>query len=569
MAGTRPGSDTPVSNASLHRVGGIQEVIDGLTAHVAVLAGDGTIEAVNTPWRRFAQQQGDGDMRGTGPGANYLTACRCGDVPFGDIAAEALGGVRAVLAREREAFSLEYPCPTPDGARWFVLIAVPFGAAGAVVTHVDVTGDRRPMDDPLSPVPSRSLVEGQVEAAIASAHPDGSEVGVLYIDVDDFKEVNDTLGHHLGDQLLVAVARRLCDATPSGTTVRRYASDEFVVVVPGIGRAEAAELAAELGQRLREPFEIGGDPVMVTASIGVACYPSDARDARDLVRCADAAMGEGKRGGRDTWRFFDRGVEARRRRRLLLGNGLRGALHRHEFRLHYQPQIRLSDGAVAGVEALLRWHSEELGDPTPAEFVPVAESSGRIVPIGWWALNEAVAQVAQWRSEGLALGLLAVNISGRHFAQPGFAERLLGLLSGFDWPTDRLELEITEHQAIRQRDTSIRVMEELRRAGVRFALDDFGSGYSSVANLRAFPLHTAKIDASFVAAVGRDPQANSLVASMVALVRSLGLVSVAEGVQTEGQAAFLGTTGCELVQGFRYAPGMPPEAAAGWLRARG
>jgi diguanylate cyclase (GGDEF)-like protein len=552
-----------------HGVGSVQEVIDGLASHVAVLAGDGTIEMVNEAWRKFAQRGGDPDLRGTGPGVSYLDACCCGDVPFGQTACEAAAGIRAVLARERAGYSLEYLCPTPMGERWFVLLAVPFGASGAVVAHVDVTSDRRPMDDPLSPVPSRSLVEGQVEAAIVSAHPDGSEVAVLYIDVDDFKEVNDTLGHDVGDQLLVAVAQRLGEATPRGTSVRRYASDEYVVVVSGIRRAEAAELAAELAQCLREPFEIGGDRVMVTASIGVACYPSDAGGARDLVRCADAAMGEGKRGGRDTWRFFDRGVEARRHRRLVLGTGLRGALHRHEFRLHYQPQVRLADGAVVGVEALLRWHADGLGDPSPAEFVPVAESTGRIVPIGWWALNEAVEQVVRWREDGLSLGVLAVNVSGRHFSEPGFGERLLGVLGGFDWPTHRLELEITEHQAIRQRDTSIRVMEELQREGVRFALDDFGSGYSSVANLRAFPLHTAKIDSSFVAEVGRDPQAGALVASMVALVRSLGLTSVAEGVQTETQAAFLATTGCEVVQGFRYAPGMPPEAAARWLRDRG
>jgi EAL domain-containing protein (putative c-di-GMP-specific phosphodiesterase class I) len=280
-------------------------------------------------------------------------------------------------------------------------------------------------------------------------------------------------------------------------------------------------------------------------------------------------MGEGKRGGRDTWRFYDPGVAARRHRRLTLGTSLRGALQRHEFALHYQPQIGLADGEVVGVEALLRWHAEALGDPRPAEFIPVAESTGRIVPIGWWALHEAVAQVARWRDDGLLLGVLAVNVSGRHFSQPAFADRLLELLGGFDWPAERLELEITEHQAMRQRDTSIRVMEELRREGVRFALDDFGSGYSSVVNLRAFPLHTAKIDASFVAAIDQDERSRALVASMVALIGSLGLTSVAEGVQTQAQVDFLADAACDVVQGFRYAPGMPPDVAAPWLRQRG
>jgi diguanylate cyclase (GGDEF)-like protein len=548
---------------------GIQEVLDGLTAHVAVLDQDGTITAVNEAWRQFARDGGDPTLGATGPGVDYLAACRTDVLPFGEVAAEAVSGLRAVLAGEREAFSLEYPCPTPLGQRWFVVLVVPFGQAGVVVTHVDVTADRRPMDDPLSPVPSRTLVEGQVEAAIAAAHPAGAEVAVLYVDVDDFKEVNDTLGHDLGDRLLLAVSERIRASTPPATSVRRYASDEFVVVIPGAGRAQAAEVAAELGRGLREPFDLDGDRVMVTVSIGVACYPSDARAARDLVRCADAAMGEGKRGGRDTWRFYDPGVAARRHRRLTLGTSLRGALQRHEFALHYQPQIGLADGEVVGVEALLRWHAEALGDPRPAEFIPVAESTGRIVPIGWWALHEAVAQVARWRDDGLLLGVLAVNVSGRHFSQPAFADRLLELLGGFDWPAERLELEITEHQAMRQRDTSIRVMEELRREGVRFALDDFGSGYSSVVNLRAFPLHTAKIDASFVAAIDQDERSRALVASMVALIGSLGLTSVAEGVQTQAQVDFLADAACDVVQGFRYAPGMPPDVAAPWLRQRG
>ncbi|HEX6886465.1 MAG TPA: bifunctional diguanylate cyclase/phosphodiesterase [Candidatus Nanopelagicales bacterium] len=547
---------------------GLQEVIDSLAAHVAVLDADAVIRATNAAWDDFAAAQGDPTGRGTGPGVDYIAACRMGDVPFAEVAAEAVAGLRAVLGRECAVFSMEYPCDTPQERRWFVMIAAGYGASGAVVSHVDVTADHRPIDDPLSPVPSRSLVQGQVEVAIAAAHPAAEEVAVLYLDVDEFKEVNDTLGHELADQLLVRIAERMRALVPPGSMVRRYASDEFVAVVRAVGRAEAAELAAELGEAMREPFELGADTAVITTSIGVACYPSDARSAHALVRCADAAMAEGKRGGRDTWRFFDSGVAARRQRRLALGRALHGALPGHEFRLHYQPQVRVADGSLLGFEALLRWHNPELGNPPPGEFVPVAESTGRIVPIGWWALNEAVQQVAQWQVEGLVTEVLAVNVSGRHFAQPGFVERLLALLAGFDWPPERLELEITEHQAMRQREASIRVMEDLQRAGVRFALDDFGSGYSSVANLREFPLHTAKIDASFVAELGVDERAEALVGSMLALVHSLGLASVAEGVQTLAQEQFLAGAGCHAVQGFRYAPAMPAEAVPRWLAGR-
>ncbi len=546
----------------------LQAVIDGLSANVAVLDAAGTITAVNASWTRFAAENGDpGDAR-TGRGANYLRACRVDDLGDRELAERAAAGIGAVLRHEELTFSLEYPCHSPDVERWFVLLVAPFGDSGAVVAHVDVTADHLTRNHPLSGIPSRALAEGQVEAAIASAQPAGGEVSVLYVDVDDFKEVNDTLGHDVGDALLEAVQARLVAVVPPGCDVRRFASDEFVAVVPGSTRSRAGELAGAIGEAMRRPFDLGPDRIMSTVSIGVARYPSDAVSARELVQCADAAMSEGKRAGRDTWRHFDGGVGARRRRRLDVSRGLRRALAAQQFELHYQPQVALADGQVVGVEALLRWHCPALGDPSPAEFVPIAESTGRILPIGWWAMARAIAQMVRWRDEGLSPGVLAVNVSIGHFSQPGFADGVVELLSDVGWPPELLELEITEHMAIRQRDLSISVMEDLRAVGVRFALDDFGSGYSSLANLQAFPLHTAKIDRSFIAALGHGERAGALVAAMVGLIGSLGLECVAEGVQTQDQADFLSAARCPTVQGFRFARPMPPVALASWVRAR-
>jgi diguanylate cyclase (GGDEF)-like protein len=544
----------------------LQSVIDRLTANVAMIDQDGRVTAVNAAWVRFASENGDPGDAAIGVGADYLAACdTSASAADGDVAARAVSGIRSVLRGQASEFTLEYPCHPPGAERWFVVLVAPLSRGGAVVTHVDVTEERRAMDDPLRGTPSRALVEGQVEIAIAAAHQPGEEVAVLYVDVDDFKEVNDTLGHSVGDALLEGVAARLKDVVKSGGTVRRLASDEYIAVLPGASRVEAERVATHIAQALRAPFEIGPDTVLATVSIGIARYPDDARAAQELVRCADAAMAECKRSGRDTWRFFDDDLAARRTRRLQLSRGLRGALAGEQFTLRYQPQLALADRRVVGVEALLRWRCPPLGDPSPSEFIPVAESTGRILPIGRWVLSESIKQMAQWQEAGLTTGVLAVNVSGRHLSQPGFTEEVLDLLSEFDLPAELLELELTEHVGIRQWDLSIRVMRRLCAAGVRFAIDDFGCGYSSLANLAGLPLHKAKIDRSFIAALDHDERVRALVRSMVPLIRSMGLTCVAEGVQTEEQAAFLSGIECDAVQGFRYASPMAAEELVAWL----
>ncbi len=547
---------------------GLQDVIDELAAHVAVLDARGTIVAVNDAWVRFADENGDPGSRRSGLGRNYLASIDSASPLDGSTARSAADGVRSVLTGQQASFALEYPCHSPGAQRWFVMLVSPYGSNGAVVAHVDVTADHRPLSDPLSPTPSGALATGQVELAIAAAHPAAAELAVFYVDVDDFKEVNDTLGHEAGDALLLEVAERLRAVTPDGSMVRRFASDEFVVVVPSLVRAESGDLAERIGAAMRPAFELGSVTALVTVSIGVAHYPDDASGARDLVRYADDAMGESKRQGRDTWRFHDDRVARRRSRRLAVARGLRRSLADDQLRLTYQPQVRLADGALVGLEALMRWDCPELGNPSPNEFVPVAESTGRILPMGWWALRTAVDQMARWRAEGLDPGVLAVNVSGRHFSQPEFADRVLALLEGFEHPAQALEIEVTEHSAMRQRAASIRAMGRLTSAGVRIALDDFGTGYSSLANLSAFPLSTAKIDRSFVAQLDTEPEVRRLVAAMVELIRSLGLRCVAEGVQTHAQADFLRQHGCEVVQGFRYAPPLTPQELVAWVHDR-
>ncbi|MGB7983441.1 MAG: bifunctional diguanylate cyclase/phosphodiesterase [Candidatus Nanopelagicales bacterium] len=546
----------------------LQTAIDDLAANVAVLDADGCIVAVNEAWVRFATDNGDRGGLRTGPGRNYLTCIDCDAAIDGSTARAAVDGVRSVLSGSANSFALEYPCHSPQREAWFVMLVAQFGAHGVVVAHVDVTPDHRPLHDPMSPTPSGALVTGQVELAIAAAQPNADEIAVLYVDVDDFKEVNDSIGHDAADALLVAVAARLRQVAGARSMVRRFASDEFVVVAPGATRSAAGQLAARIGQEMRAPFELGSDTAMITVSVGVAHYPDDAATAADLVRRADDAMGESKRQGRDTWLFHDDTVARRRSRRLALSRGLRRSMSDQQLRMTYQPQVRLADGAAVGLEALLRWDCPELGDPSPAEFVPVAESTGRILPIGWWALSAAVAQVAQWRSAGLHPGVLAVNVSARHFGQPHFADRVLELLTRFDQPAEQLELEVTETSAIRQREAGLQAMGQLTQAGVCLALDDFGTGYSSLANLSVFPLCTAKIDSTFVARIDGEPDSRPRVAAMVDLIQSMGLRCVAEGVQTQAQDDFLRACHCDVVQGFSYAPPLRPEEVVTWLHDR-
>lgn len=407
--------------------------------------------------------------------------------------------------------------------------------------------------DPLTGLLNRSALSNCVEEAIARARRDGGLMALLLVDLDNFKTINDSLGHLAGDRLLCDVARRLLSQVGERERLIRQGGDEFVFVLSGLSdAAQAAGLAETLLHLFDQPFALDGRDLHTTLSIGISLFPDDGDTPEILLRHADAAMYHAKAGGRNTYRFFAPPMSAAASHRLQLESELWQALSAQQLLLHYQPQVDLPSGRIVGVEALVRWHHPVRGMIAPGEFIPVAEESGLIIPLGHWVLHTACRQAREWLDQGLDMGEMAVNISAHQFRQSDFVASVRRALSDTGLPAERLELEITETAVMHSADSSVSTLAELKAMGVKLAIDDFGTGYSSLAYLRRFPIDRLKIDRAFVADLASDPDAASLVASIIALGRSLGLRLVAEGVETPEQADFLREMACERVQGFHF-----------------
>ena len=414
--------------------------------------------------------------------------------------------------------------------------------------------------DPLTGLPNRTLLSDRFAQTIVQARRHGAPLGVLFIDLDEFKLVNDTLGHAAGDELLKEAARRLQATVRTGDTVARISGDEFAVVVPDLARPEDAALVAQkIIDQLAAPFALGGHEIFITASIGIAAFPADGENAETLLGAADAAMYRAKQSGRNAYQFFTADINQRTRARAQLGSELRRALEREELRLAYQPKFDLSSGAACGAEALLRWQHPERGLVTPAEFVPVLEETGLIVQVGEWVVRRVCQDIQAWRSAGLTPLSVAVNLSARQFRQPDLHRRIQSLVAAAGVEPVMIELEITESQLMHDPDHAIRTMRALRDAGMRIAIDDFGTGYSSLAYLTRFPVAALKIDRSFVAGIGRRTSDAAIVRMIIEMARTLGLTVVAEGVEDEAQVAYLRQFGCHQAQGYLFA--MPMSAA--------
>ena len=422
--------------------------------------------------------------------------------------------------------------------------------------------------DTLTGAPNRNLLRDRIEQAIRAAQRSDGQFVVMFLDLDRFKEINDTLGHDVGDLLLIELARRLRGAVREEDTVSRLGGDEFVVVLPGAGQDIAQRCSERILTAVLAPYVLNGHTLRVTASIGMAVYPDDGADAQALLKNADTSMYQAKSDGRNGARFFSADMAARVAKRAALTTALRNAIPAGEFRLAFQPQVDLADGRVRGVEALLRWNHPDLGNPGPAEFIPVAEESGLILPISQWVLGAALRQAKEWRARGLPPFRLAVNLAASHFGQADLASQILSGLAEANWPGELLELEITERVAIKNLAQSIEIMNRLKAEGVHFALDDFGTGYSSLASLRELPIDTLKIDKSFLPALGSDGRNEAVVGSVIALAHTLRHRVVAEGVETTDQAEFLRGVGCQVAQGYLFARPMWGEDVEGWLAAR-
>ncbi|HEX6411551.1 MAG TPA: EAL domain-containing protein [Burkholderiales bacterium] len=417
--------------------------------------------------------------------------------------------------------------------------------------------------DPLTGLPNRTLLADRFSQMIMQAKRRNAPLAALFIDLDEFKMVNDTLGHAGGDALLKEVAVRLQSTVRTGDTVARISGDEFAIVLADLARPEdAALIAQKVLDRLAGAVEVHGNEVFITASVGIAAFPADGADAETLLGAADAAMYRAKQSGRNAYQFFTADINQRSRQRAQLGNELRRALERDEFMLVYQPKFHLAERRASGAEALLRWKHPERGIVSPVEFIPVLEETGLIVQVGEWVMRRACEDLKRWQAAGLTVGPISVNLSARQFRQQDLDVRIKELVAGAAVSPALLELEITESHLMQDPDHAIRVMRALADAGLRIAIDDFGTGYSSLAYLTRFPLSSLKIDRSFVKDMASDKADATIVRTIIEMAHTLGFTVVAEGVETEEQAAFLRALRCEHAQGYLFARPMPAQEVA-------
>ena len=450
---------------------------------------------------------------------------------------------------------------------------------GRVFSFRDITGqleaERRiealSYTDALTGLPNRHLLADRAEVALAAAKRDGTPFAVLFLNLDRFNHINETLGRAFGDRVLLEVAERIKDCVRGVDTIARVGGDEFVVLAQQADDSGAEATATRLLDALKRPFEQGGMSFTVTASVGIALFPGDGTSMDELLRRADAAMREVKHAGRAGYRFHRARpgtTDTRSRSRMRLDHAMRLALVQGRFRLHYQPQIDLQSGRVVGAEALIRWRDPELGEIAPSEFVPVAEESGFIIAIGDWVLKRAVTQAASWAAAGTPIAV-SVNVSALQFQQPGFVDGVAEALREAGLPPRLLELELTESILIQDAKEAMLRLQALERLGVRLAIDDFGTGYSSLAYLKRFPIGRLKIDRSFISGLPSEESDAAIVQAIVHMGRALHLEVVAEGVETDAQRQFLQQAGCDLYQGFLYAPALDVAAFEARLNLAG
>jgi len=421
--------------------------------------------------------------------------------------------------------------------------------------------------DFLTGLPNRMLLNDRVGQAIALARRHMRKVAVLFLDLDGFKHINDSLGHPVGDKLLQSIAKRLVDCIRGSDSVSRQGGDEFVVLLLDLEHAEdAAVTARRMLEAVALPHCIDRHDLHVTASIGVSVYPDDGQDAETLIKNADTAMYQAKENGRRSFQFFKPAMNVRAVERQFIEEGLRRALEQREFALHYQPKVNLMTGTITGAEALLRWTHPTRGPISPGDFIPVAEECGLILPIGAWVLREACTQARTWMDAGLPVTSMAVNVSAMEFRDKNFLDGLFAILSETGLDPRFLELELTESVLMKRAEFTASILQTLRKRGVQVAVDDFGTGYSSLSYLRKFPVDALKIDQSFVRQISTAGDDTTIVKAVIGMARSLKLRVIAEGVETLEEVAFLRAYRCEEAQGYYFSRPVPAQQFAMLLR---
>ena len=560
-------------------------ILDSVDAQIAVIDHAGVILAVNEPWRRFALENGGAaelPIPVLEVGANYLAVCRASSTVKPSV--QDIGqGIASVLDGSLPKFNLEYACHSPQQQRWFSMTATPLQGTlqtGAVIAHVNITERKAAQEqiqslastDALTGLPNRRLLMLRLQQAMAANLRRERHGALLLIDLDDFKTLNDTQGHHQGDLLLQQVAKRLTDCVREGDTVARLGGDEFVTLLEDLSanEQEAATQSQTVAEKilatLDQIYQLENSSHYITPSIGIALFGDGPEDIDEPLKRADLAMYRAKAMGGNTLRFFNPRMQTEVTNRVAIEAQLREAVQRNQFVLHYQAQVT-GGQRITGVEALLRWQDPQRGLVTPAEFISVAEKTGLILPLGHWVLETACAQLALWGQQpALAHLTMAVNVSARQFRQSDFVEQVLSTLARSGARADRLKIELTESLLVASVDDVSAKMNALKAQGVRFALDDFGTGYSSLSYLKRLPLDQLKIDQGFVRDILIDPDDAAIARMVIVLADSLGLEVIAEGVETQAQLAFLERLGCHSYQGYLISEALPIEELELFLR---
>lgn len=538
-------------------------IFDALPQHIAIIDSKGVIIAVNKAWRDFAISASD-QPKALCEGANYFDAC---DDTEGDglQTAEAYAqGIRAVMDGTLLEFSLEYPCHAPTQQCWFNGRVSRFPGEGPlqiVISHENITElklaekavQQLAQYDPLTQLPNRMLLQDRLGQILAKAEREKLKAAVLFLDLDRFKLINDSLGHAAGDQLLKIVASRLMDCVRRSDTVARHGGDEFIIVLPAVQQTEDVTFTAQkILHAMSAPVTLEGQEVFTSTSIGIALYPNDARDSDSLIRCADMAMYRAKETGRNNYQFFSAEMNVQVIQRLTMESGLRHALDRNELELYFQEQTDLKSGKIVGAEALLRWRHPDLGLLLPGEFLSMAEETGMILPIGEWVLRTACAQNRLWQKEGLPLMRMAVNLSRRELHHPGLIETLSKILAETGLAPHWLELEMTENLLSNNCDVTEERLRQLKKLGVLLSIDDFGTGLSSLRNLQKLPIDRIKIDHSFLKTFDTHTESTAIIKTIIAMAHNLGPKVIAEGVETNEQKFFLTLHDCDEIQGYYF-----------------
>ncbi len=535
--------------------------LDALPQHIAILDETGTILGVNRAWREFAEKHCP-DPQQVCEGSNYLQACEnpaAEDCPEATAFAE---GIRAVMRGTLLEFSLEYPCHSPTRPSWYMGRVTRFNGdqpLRIVVAHDNVTElmqaekaiQQLAYYDLLTGLPNRLLLHDRLGQALTQAKREGHKVGILFLDLDRFKLINDTLGHAAGDRLLKTVAERLNACVRKSDTVARIGGDEFVVILPSVAHTEDPTLIAQkILKTLGQAIELDKQEVFTSTSIGIAMYPGDGHTVENLIKNADMAMYQAKDRGRNNYQFFSTEMNALAKSRLTMETALRQALERNEFKVYYQEQTDLATGAITAMEALLRWDHPELGLLNTSDFLNLAEESGLIIPIGEWVLETACAQAMAWQQAGFAPMRVAVNLSSRQIIHYNLADTVKRILKRQGLDPQWLELELTENIIMAHTKAALEKLRELKELGVQVAIDDFGTGFSSLSYLKQVSLSRLKIDHSFIRDFIHFTGDSRVIKTIIAMAHNFNLKVIAEGVETDEQRDFLLQNGCDEIQGY-------------------